>query len=176
MIGAPRDAVMNAVVDPRMYESMGSMPSLGPPSVLECSHEGGISRLRIRYRFEGQLSRAARAVLDPAKMTWVVELDVDKENYSATFRMVPDHYKDRLRCSGSYRFVEKGEATDQLMQGELVVSAPLVAGLVERAILVGFREHMSEQAKIVERFATGSAADGHDESHDESHDKSQEDS
>jgi Protein of unknown function (DUF2505) len=154
-IKAPRDAVMKAVVDPRLYESMGSMPSLGPPSVLECTEDGSITRLRIRYRFEGQLSRAARAVLDPAKMTWVVELEVDKEKYQATFLMIPDHYKDRMKCSGSYRFEAMGDETDQLMQGEMVVSAPLVAGLVERAILVGFREHMGEQAKVVERFAAG---------------------
>jgi hypothetical protein len=157
-IGARRDAVLKAVVDPRLYESMGSMPSLGPPSVLECSDEPDVANLRIRYRFEGQLSRAARAVLDPQKMTWVVELKVDKRIYEATFRMVPDHYKDRMRCSGSYKFVEVGVTTDQVMKGEMVVQAPLVAGVVERAILGGFREHMKEQAKVVERFAAGEQA------------------
>lgn len=149
---------MKAVVDPRLYESMGAMPSLGAPSVLECSDEQDVASLRIRYRFEGQLSRAARAVLDPQKMTWVVELEVDKRNYEASFRMVPDHYKDRMKCSGSYRFVEAGATTDQVMQGEMVVHAPLVAGVVERAILGGFREHMIQQAKAVERFAAGDQA------------------
>jgi hypothetical protein len=43
------------------------------------------------------------------------------------------------------------------MQGEMVVNAPLVAGVVERAILGGFREHLSEQAKAVERFSAGPA-------------------
>jgi Protein of unknown function (DUF2505) len=158
-IAAPRDAVLKAVVDPHLYESMGSMPSLGPPSVLECSEEGDVTRLLIRYRFEGQLSRAARAVLDPQKITWVVDLEVNKKKYAATFRMIPDYYKDRMKCSGSYSFVAKGETTNQMMEGEMVVHAPLVAGVVERAILGGFREHLKEQAKVVERFATGTTGD-----------------
>jgi hypothetical protein len=155
LIRAPRDEVMKAVADPRLYESMGSMPSLGPPSVLDCSEKGGVTSMRIRYRFEGQLSRAARAVLDPQKMTWVVELEVDAQKYHVAFRMLPDHYADRMKCSGEYRFEAKGDTTEQVMQGEMVVSVPLVAGVVERAIMIGFREHMNEQAKVVERFATG---------------------
>jgi hypothetical protein len=175
LIGAPREAVMKAEADPRLYESMGSMPSLGPPQVLDCTEEGGITRLRVRYRFEGQLSRAARAVLDPQKMTWVVELEVDAPKYNVAFRMVPDHYKDRMKCSGSYRFVDKGEKTQQLMQGEMVVSVPLVAGVVERAIMIGFREHMNEQAKVLERFATGTADEDKISEDKISEDKSSED-
>ena len=159
LIRAPREAVMKAVADPHLYESMGSMPSLGPPSVLDCSEKGGVTSMRIRYRFEGQLSRAARAVLDPQKMTWVVELEVDAQKYHVAFRMLPDHYADRMKCSGEYRFEEKGDTTAQIMQGEMVVSVPLVAGVVERAIMIGFREHMNEQAKVVERFATTTAGD-----------------
>ena len=143
------------MVDPRLYESMTSTPNLGPPTVLECSDGVDVANLRIRYRFEGQLSRAAHAILDPQKMTWVVELHVDKRSYEASFRMIPDHYKDRMKCSGSYLFVDKGATTDQVMQGEMVVHAPLVAGAVERTILGGFREHMKEQAKATERFANG---------------------
>jgi hypothetical protein len=155
---------MTAVADPRLYESMGSMPSLGPPSVLDCSEKAGVTSMRIRYRFEGQLSRAARAVLDPEKMTWVVELEVDAQKYHVAFRMLPDHYADRMKCSGEYRFEEKGDTTEQIMEGEMVVSVPLVAGVVERAIMIGFREHMNEQAKVVDRFATGTATGTADDS------------
>ena len=44
-------------------------------------------------------------------------------------------------------------ATDLVMDGELVVSALLVAGVIEKAIVSGFKEHMVEQAKAVERLA-----------------------
>jgi hypothetical protein len=120
---------------------------------LEHSTDGDLTRLRIRYSFQGRLSSAARAVLDPAKMTWVVDLTVDKTLYQAEFVMLPDHYADRIKCSGSYRFEAKGDATEQVMDGELVVKALLVSGVIEKAIVSGFAEHMVEQAKAVEHLA-----------------------
>ncbi len=154
-VSVPRDAVVAAVVDPRLYESMNGMPSLGTPSVLEHTVDGDLNLLRIRYAFKGRLSSAARAMLDPAKMTWVVNLEVNVKRYDAEFQMIPDHYTDRIRCSGSYRFDERGNDTDQVMDGELVVNALLVAGAIEKAIVSGFKEHVAEQAKAVERMAAG---------------------
>jgi hypothetical protein len=154
-VSAPRDAVVAAVVDPRLYESMNGMPSLGTPSVIEHRVDGDVNLLRIRYAFKGRLSSAARAVLDPAKMTWVVNLEVDVKHYGAEFQMIPDYYSDRIRCSGSYRFDERGDTTDQVMDGELAVKALLVAGAIEKAIVSGFKEHVAEQAKAVERLTAG---------------------
>ncbi|MGO9344314.1 MAG: DUF2505 family protein [Acidimicrobiales bacterium] len=152
-VSAPREAVVAAVVDPRLYESMHGMQSLGTPSVIEHRVDGDLNLLRIRYAFRGRLSSAARAVLDPAKMTWVVNLEVDMKRYDAEFQMIPDHYTDRIRCAGSYRFEARGDKTDQVMDGELVVNALLVAGAIEKTIVSGFKEHIAEQAKAVERLA-----------------------
>lgn len=157
-VAASREAVVAAVVDPRLYESMQNMPSLGQPSVIEHRVDGDVNLLRIRYSFEGRLSSAARAVLDPSKMTWVVNLEVDVKQYQAEFVMLPDHYADRIKCSGSYRFDARGTTTDQVMDGELKVNVLLVAGVIEKAIVSGFEEHMTEQAKAVERM-TGDRSD-----------------
>jgi Protein of unknown function (DUF2505) len=154
-IAAPREAVLRAVADPALYEAMGSIPNIGPPQVLESSTEGPVTHLRIRYRFVGNLSRAARAVLDPEKLTWVIALEVDTDEGRANFTMLPDHYPDRLECSGTYDFEDKGETTEQVMDGEMRVHAPLVAGLVERAIVSGLRDHLVEQATVIERFVKG---------------------
>jgi Protein of unknown function (DUF2505) len=151
-ISAPREAVLLAVVDPRLYESMGSTKGLAPPTVLACDDDGDLAVLRIRYRFEGNLSRAVRAVLDPEKMTWVVELKVKRSKYRAKFRMLPDHYPDRIECAGTYRFEEDGAGTEQIIKGDLVVHAPLFAGAVERSILGGLRDHMVEEAEALEKF------------------------
>ena len=42
------------------------------------------------------------------------------------------------------------------------------AGVVERAIMIGFREHMNEQAKVVEGFATGAADDSSEDTSSDS--------
>lgn len=93
-------------------------------------------------------------------MTWVVDLTVDKKKYTAEFLMLPDHYADRIKCSGSYRFETRDDETDQVMDGELVVKALLVSGVVERAIVSGFGEHMKEQANAVERMVGERSAGG----------------
>lgn len=157
-IAAGKKAVVRAVVNPALYESIGATKGLAPPTVLERREDGEFVRLRVRYGFAGDLSRAAKAVLDPSKMTWVVELKVDPGKYRAKFRMVPDHYPDRIECRGSYRFEGKDGKTEQIMKGDLVVHAPLVAGVVEKAIISGFSDHMKEEAVAIERFL---GASGH---------------
>lgn len=151
-VGAPRKAVIGAITDPRLYQSMGPIGSLGAPDVLECSPDGDVVRMRIRYFFVGELSRAARAVLDPSKMSWVVDLDVDRKRKSAGFTMIPDHYPDRITSSGGYTFEKSAGATEQIMEGDLTVHAPLVARVVENAIVSGLRGHMAEQSRVIERF------------------------
>jgi Protein of unknown function (DUF2505) len=162
-INAKRKAVLSAVADPKFYESMGSTKTLTKPEVLSRTVDGAVTHLRIRYGFAGELNRGARAILDPDKMTWVVELDVDADKRRATFRMVPDNYPDRLDSSGSYRFDKKDKATVQVMTGELKVHVPLVASTVERAIVNGLKEHLTEQAAAIERFIAEKAPEDGEE-------------
>lgn len=68
--------------------------------------------------------------------------------------MVPDHYGSRMTCTGHYRFEERGPAlTEQVVEGDLVIHYPVVGRLVERAILTGMRQHLSEEARLLERRA-----------------------
>jgi hypothetical protein len=152
-IAASKEAVTAAVADPAFYGSMEQMKGLAPPQVLDCKDDGEFKRLRVRYQFSGELSRAVKTVIDPAKLSWVVELKVDPAKFRAKFRMLPDHYPDRISCRGSYRFSDDDAGkTEQVMRGELVVHAPLVASAVERSIVSGFRDHMAEEAAAIERF------------------------
>ena len=56
--------------------------------------------MRIRYRFSGDLSSAATAVLDPEKLTWVEESHHDLAARTVRFELHPDHYADRFSCRG----------------------------------------------------------------------------
>ncbi len=148
---APAD-VADAYTDPDLYAALVSMPKLGSPQVLDRSVADGHVRLRVRYRFVGQLSAAVRAVVDPTKLTWVEESDHDQTARSATFVLRPDHYADRLAGHGTYRFAPDGGGTVRSVAGELSVRAPLVASSVERAIISGLREHFDAEAPLVDRF------------------------
>jgi hypothetical protein len=162
-IDAPRDGVTAALVDPAFYRELAALPDLGHPEVLDCHHHEDDVEVRVRYAFAGNLSAAVRAVVDPAKLTWVQETTVHPRRHRAQFRIVPDHYRDRLECAGSFALLERGERTHQVVEGDLVVHFPLVARAVERAIVSGLEENLAGQAEVLARLVmaeTPRASDG----------------
>ena len=159
-IAAPVDAVVAAFVDPGFYESLEALPNLARPELLSHEVNGTHVRMRVRYRFTGQLNAAVRAAIDPKKLTWVEDADHDTAAHRVTFRMIADHYADRFTASGSYRFEAAGEAsTTRNCTGDIKIRMPLVGGRVENAIVSGLHEHLDSEVDLVERWIR-SRADG----------------
>lgn len=146
--------VLDAFTDPGFLASLADLPKVGSPEVLDQRRDGDLVHLQVRYRFRGDLSPAVRRVLDPERLTWVDHRTYDLAAHTATFRIVPDHYGNRLRCEGRERFtaIDAGERTRRQVEGDLTVRWPLVGGAVERAIVSGLREHAEEEADLVRRW------------------------
>jgi hypothetical protein len=154
-IRAGRDLVEEALLDPDFYAALASMPNVGVPEVLDQTSTDGTVTLRVRYAFTGELAAPARAVLDPAKLTWVIESTTEPSEHSTRFRMIPDNYANRLQCDGVYRFLDESAAlTRQVVEGNLIVHFPLVSRIVERAILSGLQQHVASQATALEQWAS----------------------
>lgn len=151
-IAAPVAEVAAAYADRALYEAMSGTEKLGPPEVLERTADGDTVRLAIRYRFVGDLAPAVTAVVDPDRLTWVERSVHDLAARTVEVTLHPDHYADRLRCSGSYRYTERGDRTVRQIEGDLRVKALLVAGTVERAIISGLKEHLEAEGPAVEAF------------------------
>jgi hypothetical protein len=152
-IGGPVGSVARIYTEPRFYETLGELPKLGKPEVLERREEGPSVHLAVRFRFTGNLSPAVTRVVDPAKLTWVEESVHDLEQLSTTFRMKPDHYPDRLRSEGTARYDRAGHGgTARLTAGDLAVRVPLVGRTVEGAIVSGLRDHLAAETEVVERL------------------------
>lgn len=150
-IALARSVVEEAFLDPAFYHSLGEMPNIRAPDLLSLVEEGDEVHLRLRYAFNGSLSPAARRVLDPDKITWVHEETVHRGAHRSEFRMIPDHYRARMTCSGTIELEDVGGTTNQRIEGDLVIRYPLVGPLVERAILMGMRQHLAEEARLLER-------------------------
>jgi hypothetical protein len=149
---APPDDVARAFADPELYVAFQDLPKMSRPDVLAHDADGDLVTMQIRYRFNGDLSPAARAVLDPARLTWVEHATHDLAKRTTTFTMVPDHYRDRFKCSGTYSFDAHDGGTVRHCQGEIRVKALLVAGAVEGAIVSGLREHLDDEIAVVDAF------------------------
>lgn len=152
---APPDDVARAYTDPGLYAAFQDLPKMSRPDVLAHEVDGDVVRLQIRYGFSGELSAAARAVLDPSRLTWVERSTHDLGDRSTTFDMVADHYRDRFTCAGSYRFEPEGDGTVRRCAGDIRVKALLVGGAVEGAIVSGLREHLAAEVAVVEGFLAG---------------------
>lgn len=151
------DAVAAAYADPALYVALVGLPKLSRPDVVGHEVDGDRVVLQVRYRFGGDLSPAARAVIDPERLTWVERSVHDLGARTATFTMVPDHYADRFQCRGSYRFEAIDGGCRRRGEGDLRVKALLVGGAVEGAIVSGLKEHLVDEVPVVEAFVADSA-------------------
>lgn len=154
-IAAPVDEVARAYASAELYEHLGGGDKLGPPDVLDRSETGDTVTLRIRYRFVADLSPAVTAVVDPTKLTWVEQSVHDLAARTVAVTLHPDHYADRLRCTGRYGYTARGDATVRQIDGDLKVKALLVGGQVEKAIVSGLKEHLEAEAPQVEAYLRG---------------------
>lgn len=151
-IAASPEEVAEAYASAELYEALTGSDRLGPPDVLSREQDGRNVTLRIRYQFIADLSSAVTAVVDPARLTWVEQSVHHLDDLSVAVRLHPDHYADRLRCSGTYRYSPKADDTVRHIEGELKVKALLVAGAVEKAIVSGLSEHLDVEARAVEDY------------------------
>lgn len=151
---ADPDVVARAYADPALYVAFEGLPRADRPEVVDhrVDDDGDVIELRVRWRFSAPLSAAARAVIDPARLSWVEVSRHDLAARRVTFLMLPDHYADRFSCTGEYRFEPDGDGTVRRIDGDLRVKAPLVGGAVERAIVSGLEDQLRSEVAVVESF------------------------
>lgn len=148
-IAAPRDAVERAFVDPSFLTALESLPKVGAPHLLDQQREGARVRQRVRYHFTGELSGAARRVVDPAQLTWVEDSVFDAGTHRTDVRILPDHYGSLLECRMTIRYDETASGTRRIAHGDIKVHMPIVGGKVERAILSGLEENAALQVPVL---------------------------
>jgi hypothetical protein len=157
---APIDRVEAALADPAWYQAVAASPAVWEPTLLQAEDDGQSLHLRVRYRFRGELNAAARAVLDPARMSWVEESTLDRQRHHIDLRMKPDHYEGKLSFTGSIDLsaIGDGSSTARRLQGDVKVRMLLVAGQVERAIVSGLKEHAAVEEQAFQGYLDGQSA------------------
>ncbi len=148
------DAAVAAYGNPAFYE--GRDPS-GDISLVEVvgHHDGPPETMEIRYKFTGSVSSAVRAVVDPAKLSWVTRTEVQREERRTRFTVLPDHYPDRLDCSGTFSFTEGEDGPDSAVvtiEGDLKVHVFLVGRTVEQLIVSGLRAYLAAEVSLLPGF------------------------
>jgi len=148
------DRLLELFTDPDFYPTLTGLPEISVPEIVSHEASGGVVRIDMRQRYTGELPAAARSMIDPDRLTWVEQLVFDLDRASATSRLVPDHYPDRLTCTGVYTFrAGPGgvETSVRRLDGDLKVRVPLVGGRVENALVSGLRQHARAEQDLIDR-------------------------
>ena len=70
--------------------------------------------------------------------------------------VLPDHYPDRLKASGSYRFVPGDDApasTIVTVEGDLKIHVPIVGRSVERVIVGDLARYIEDEVASIPDLA-----------------------
>jgi hypothetical protein len=147
-VGVPPAGAMAAYGSPAFYEGRPTRDDIDVREVVR--HEATQDRvlLEVRFAFTGSVSAAVRAVVDPGKMSWITRTELLLAEGRSSWRVLPDHYPDRLSASGTYRF-EEGDAgpgtCDVEVEGDLKVRVPIVGRSVEKVIVGDLRAYIADE-------------------------------
>jgi hypothetical protein len=157
-IAVSADRAQEALVDPGFYAALGSLPNISAPEVRRWERSPGHVHLVLGYRFAGELNGPARRILDPAKLSWSQEADVDLAARRTEVLMVPDTYRSLLSFAASYTIEQDGpDRCRQRLAGDLRVNLPLLGPVAERAIAGGVRDNLAATARLIEKHVEASA-------------------
>jgi hypothetical protein len=149
------DVAVAAYANPAFYENRAPSGDISLVEVVSHEDKGTQARLEVRYQFTGSVSSAVRAVIDPAKMSWVTRTEIDKAQRRTTFTVLPDYYPDRLDCRGTFTFAEPASgphATMITIAGDLSVHVFLVGRTVEQIIVTGLRNYLEAEISTLPTF------------------------
>jgi Protein of unknown function (DUF2505) len=153
------DAAVAAYADPAFYENRAPSGDITLVEVVSHEDRDDQARMAVRYQFTGNVSSAVRAIIDPAKMSWITRTDIDKTQRRTSFTVLPDHYPDRLDCSGTFSFAEAASGPGGsviTIAGDLKVHVFLVAKTVEQLIVNGLRAYLEAEVATLPNFTASS--------------------
>jgi hypothetical protein len=119
--------------------------------------DGDRWRLRIHRRFAAKLPAVVTAVVDPRRLTWTEEVELDTAQHTGAHRIRPDHYADLLEGGFRTALHSIDDGTLRVVRGEVKVRVLMGARPVERAIVSGLQEYAAAEARLL---STWRAEDG----------------
>ena len=147
-VAVPPARAVAAYGTPAFYVGRPGRDDIAMVEVVRHDDLGERVLIEVRFAFTGSLSPAVRAVIDPAKMSWVTRTEVWPAEARTSWVVLPDHYPDRLSASGSYRFEEGDDGPDSTIahvEGDLRVRVPIVGRSVERVIVTDLRQYIRDE-------------------------------
>ena len=155
-VAVPPAQAIAAYGSPAFYAGRPGRDDIAVVEVVRHEDRGERILIEVRFAFTGSVSSAVRAVIDPAKMSWVTRTEVRPSEARSSWVVLPDHYPHRLSASGAYRFEEGPDgpgSTVVAVEGELKVHVPIVGRSVERVIATDLRAYIQDEVASIPELA-----------------------
>ena len=147
----PRDAVVDAFRDERVWRGLRDLPFVGDPSV-RSFESAEVTSISVWYRVTIELPPLADRFIQPDKLSFVERSRLHLDG-TGTFDIVPEHYPKLLKASGTTEIVSGEGGSERHVRGSVDVnlgwSGKLFEGPVEDAIANGLVEALNAQARQV---------------------------
>ncbi|MCC7075557.1 MAG: DUF2505 domain-containing protein [Acidimicrobiia bacterium] len=145
------EAVEDVMCDPEFYKSLGELPDIGPPEVLDVHEQGRRVAVKVRFTFTGYMEPVAQKVLRGQTPSWVQIVEIDRERNTADLRIDPDVAGSVVRCTGRYELLAEDGGTLRNLNGEFSVRIPLLGGRAEKAIGPGIVRRLDLESGILRK-------------------------
>ena len=156
-IDVPPARAMAAYGSPAFYEGREVKDHIEVLEVVRHDDTGSRLLMEVRFAFRGPISPAVQRFIDHNKMTWITRNEIRPDEARADWRVLPDHYPDRLSSSGVYTFepgTGTGTGTVVGIEGELKVHVPVLGKSVERVIVSGLRKYFEAEVLTIPDLLT----------------------
>lgn len=149
-LNAGFDLIQQILISPPYFKRLNDLDPGGNSELVDKQVTDNFIDLTVHFNFVGALPAAAKAIIDPSKLSWTEKTHIDKKTHKGTFSIIPDNYKDRLDCYGTTQLEAIGEnETLRILEGDLKVHVFLVASAAEGGIISGIKKHNEIEEKVI---------------------------
>jgi hypothetical protein len=143
------------------YEGRPERDHIAVLEVVRHEDTGARLLMEVRFAFRGPISPAVQRFIDRNKMTWITRNEIRPDEARADWKVLPDHYPDRLSAAGVYTFEPAepgadGAGTSSVvgLEGDLKVRVPVLGKSVERVIVSGLRKYFEAEVLTIPDLPT----------------------
>ena len=144
---------MAAYGTPAFYEGREVRDHIEVLEVVRHEDTGSGLLMEVRFAFRGPISPAVQRFINRNKMSWITRNEIRPDEARADWKVLPDHYPDRLSASGVYTFAPGAEGTGTSsvvgLEGDLKVHVPVLGKSVEKVIVSGLRKYFEAEVLTI---------------------------
>jgi len=163
VLSHPRERVYLTYRD-RLPELIALLPNVEYVRVLDRREDGETVFLLNEWKAKGEVPDVAQRWIKPEMLRWKDHATWRGARWEVDWRLEMAFLQDRVRVSGTNRFVELGPARTRLeLRGDLAIDAAglpgiprllagKVGGIVERFVLALVQPNLVKTAEALQRF------------------------